>query len=120
METGASECDERWLTLAERYAALWRTRGENAEPPDVFEFLAGYPSASARERLAVSLVDQRETWRIGRGRLVEEYVAGAPEVAADEGCVAELIHGELAAPGSLEKPSISTPSPTVFPRRGRC
>ena len=83
---------------AERFAALWRAAGAagGPTPPDVFAFLARAEGATPAERLAVILVDQRERWRAGPGRPVEDYLAALPEVAAPDR-LAELVQGELAA-----------------------
>jgi serine/threonine protein kinase/tetratricopeptide (TPR) repeat protein len=85
---------------ADRFAALWARSGADGPgngPPDVFGFLDGEPTASPQERLAVLLVDQRERWRAGIGRPVEDYLAGAADVAADLGLLGELVLGEFAA-----------------------
>lgn len=79
--------------LASRYALQW---SESAgAPPDVFAFLNARPAATAAERLAVLLVDQRLRWEAGKGIPVEDYVAIEAEVGRDAGMLSALVLGEL-------------------------
>ncbi len=61
------------------------------------------PSSSARardrdrDRLDALLVDQANDWREGRPRLAEEYLAEAPDLAADPDARLDLAYGELRA-----------------------
>src|SRR5262249_9025734 len=55
------------------------------------------PGLSPMERLGVLLIDQRERWRLGSGRLVEDYLRDVPEVMREPGLLNELVHGELSA-----------------------
>ena len=56
--------------LAEQFEEKW----SDDEFPDVDEFLEDFPPANINERVEVLIVDQRNRWRRGVGRFVEEYV----------------------------------------------
>ncbi len=80
--------------LADQLAALWES---NDSPPDVFVFLKRNPHAPVAQLVAALLKDQQYRWKTKQPLLVEDYLAGLPDLAADADLKLELVLGEFHA-----------------------
>ena len=85
------------LGLAEQFAALWNA---SDTMPDVFGFLAYHSDATPRDQADILLIDQSKCWQRGEPRLLNEYFANCPDIAADRDLKVELIREEF---GYLEE-----------------
>ncbi len=92
--------------LRERFAAVWAAAVSGGSP-DVFEFLHGYPNATANDIAGVLLEDQSNRQRRGAVLTVERYFEGVSPAALDESLKLELIVREFMHAESLgQKPDI--------------
>jgi len=96
----SQQCSSSDAGLVRRYAVLCEAEDEL---PDLQDFLAGFPTATSRQKADVVLIDQAIRWRDGRGPLVEDYFAGFPDVAAEPTLKLELILAEFDYQSQLEK-----------------
>ena len=94
-------------SLAVAYEGLWRSE---ATPPSPVDFLRGHLHASATQRFAVMLADQRLRWRSGQGVPAEKYIEAWPDLKADPERRAELIAAEY----RLRREQGESPAPEEF------
>lgn len=79
--------------IVQEFESLW----QSGSRPDVFTYLAEFPSAPIPDRLAVVRCDQSHRWKTSHPLTVENYLAELPDMANHPGALLDLATGEYEA-----------------------